>query len=58
MVEPHGLAVIGAGMGGMADFLAHSMVDNSCFVSDLAFVFFLTLGLLQQITRPAEQTSA
>jgi O-antigen ligase len=40
-------------MGGMADFLAHGAVDNSYFVIDLAFVFFLTLGLLSLIARLA-----
>ena len=42
-------------MGGMAAFLAHGMVDNSYFVIDLAFVFFLMLGLLHQINRLTEQ---
>jgi O-antigen ligase len=34
-------------MGGMVDFLAHGLVDASYFVIDLAFVFFLALGVVQ-----------
>jgi O-antigen ligase len=34
-------------MGSMVNFLAHGLVDASYFVIDLAFVFFLTLGLVQ-----------
>ncbi len=33
-------------MGAMADTLAHGLVDHSFFLIDLAFVFFLTLGLV------------
>ena len=33
-------------MASMADFLAHGLVDNSYFLIDLAFVFWLTIGLL------------
>ncbi len=36
-------------MASMADFLAHGLVDNSFFLVDLAFAFFLTLGLVAQI---------
>jgi putative inorganic carbon (HCO3(-)) transporter len=36
-------------MGGMADFLAHGLVDNSYFVVDLAFAFCLSLGLMVQL---------
>lgn len=35
-------------MGGMVNFLAHGLVDASYFVIDLAFAFFLALGLVQQ----------
>jgi len=38
-------------MGSMVDFLAHGMVDASYFVIDLAYVFFLTLGLVQWLAR-------
>ena len=34
-------------MGSMVDFLAHGLVDVSYFVIDLAFAFFLTLGVVQ-----------
>lgn len=34
-------------MGSMVVFLAHGLVDNSYFLVDLAFVFFLTLGIMQ-----------
>jgi O-antigen ligase len=37
-------------MGAMVSFLAHGLVDASYFVIDLAFVFFLTLGLVQWLT--------
>lgn len=50
-------AVVVGLMGGMADFLAHGMVDNSYFVIDLAFVFFLMLGLLHQINRLSEPSA-
>ena len=33
-------------MGGMVDLLAHGLVDNSVFLVDLSFAFFLTLGLM------------
>jgi O-antigen ligase len=36
-------------MGSMAIFLSHGLVDNSYFLVDLAFVFFLTMGLVQGI---------
>lgn len=34
-------------MGSMAVFLSHGLIDNSYFLVDLAFVFFLTAGLVQ-----------
>ncbi|MDY7080593.1 MAG: O-antigen ligase family protein [Chloroflexota bacterium] len=34
-------------MASMVNFLAHGLVDASYFVIDLAFVFFMTLGLVQ-----------
>jgi hypothetical protein len=36
-------------MGSMAAFLAHGMVDAVHFVIDLAFIFFMSLGLVWQI---------
>jgi O-antigen ligase len=38
-------------MGSMVNFLAHGLVDASYFVIDLAYVFFLTLGLVQWLAR-------
>ncbi len=35
----------------MVSFLAHGLVDASYFLIDLAFVFFLTLGLVQWLAR-------
>jgi len=37
-------------MGSMTTFLAHGLVDNSYFLVDLAFTFFLTVGLIQGLT--------
>lgn len=36
-------------MGSMAVFLSHGLIDNSYFLVDLAFVFFLTVGLIQGV---------
>ena len=38
-------------MGSMVSFLAHGMVDASHFLVDLAFVLFLTLGVVQLLAR-------
>ncbi len=38
-------------MGSMVNFLAHGLVDVSYFVIDLAFAFFLTLGMVQWLAR-------
>jgi O-antigen ligase len=38
-------------MGSMVNHLAHGLVDASYFVIDLAFVFFLTLGVVQWLAR-------
>ncbi len=37
-------------MASMVDFLAHGLVDAAYFVVDLAFVFMLTLALVQALT--------
>jgi O-antigen ligase len=44
---PHPL-VLGL-MGSMVVFLAHGLVDNSYFLVDLAFAFFLTVGVVQRL---------
>jgi hypothetical protein len=36
-------------MASMADFLAHGLVDASYFVIDLAYVFFITLAVVQAL---------
>ena len=38
-------------MASMVDFLAHGLVDAAYFVVDLAFVFMLTLALVQQVNK-------
>jgi O-antigen ligase len=38
-------------MGSMVNFLAHGLVDASYFVIDLAFAFFLALGVVQWLAR-------
>ena len=38
-------------MGSMVNFLAHGLVDASYFLIDLAFAFFLTLGVVQWLAR-------
>ncbi len=37
-------------MGSMVNLLAHGLVDNSVFVSDLAYVFMLLLALVNSLT--------
>lgn len=49
-VEPALFAVVVGFMGSMADFLAHGMVDGVHFVIDLAFIFYLSLGLVHQLS--------
>lgn len=44
-------------MGSMANFLAHGLVDASYFLIDLAFVFFLTLGLVQWLAGEGESAA-
>lgn len=41
-------------MASMVDFLAHGLVDASYFVVDLAFVFFITLALVQTLDTPED----
>jgi O-antigen ligase len=38
-------------MGSMAIFLSHGLVDNSYFLVDLAFAFFLIVGVVQRLKR-------
>jgi len=39
-------------MASMVDFLAHGLIDNSFFLVDLAFVFFLSLGMVRRLCLP------
>lgn len=52
--DPTGLyvriAAIALG-GSMVDFLVHGLIDNSYFLIDLAFIFWLTLGLIVTLNR-------
>jgi O-antigen ligase len=40
-------------MGSMVVFLSHGLIDNSYFLVDLAFIFFLTVGMVQRLTEAA-----
>ncbi|MBE7551058.1 MAG: O-antigen ligase family protein [Anaerolineales bacterium] len=42
-------------MGSMVVFLAHGLVDNSYFLVDLAFAFFLTVGIVQRLAEQVVQ---
>jgi O-antigen ligase len=42
-------------MGNMAIVLSHGLVDNSYFLVDLAFAFFLVLGIVQWLSESQEQ---
>ena len=42
-------------MASMIDFLTHGLVDASYFVVDLAFVFMLTLALVQTVDASATE---
>lgn len=42
-------------MGSMAAMIAHGLVDEVHFVIDLAFIFFMTLGLMHQISTSNRQ---
>jgi hypothetical protein len=37
----------------MVVFLSHGLVDNSYFLVDLAFAFFLIVGLIQRMAEKA-----
>ncbi len=48
LASDHWALIIGL-MASMIDFLSHGLVDASYFVVDLAFVFMLTLALVQKV---------
>ena len=41
-------------IGSMVIFLAHGLVDNSYFLVDLAFAFFLIVGIVQRLVEQTE----
>jgi O-antigen ligase len=44
-------------MGSMAAFIAHGLVDEVHFVIDLAFIFYMTLGLMHQMSVEAREAA-
>jgi O-antigen ligase len=44
--------LVAGGLGSLADMLVHGWIDNSYFLVDLAFVFWLTLALTAEARRP------
>ena len=54
--DPLNRALANGLMASMADFLAHGMVDASYFVIDLAYVFFITLAVVQALRTEATAT--
>jgi O-antigen ligase len=46
-----GRAIILGWIASMAAMLAHGLIDNSYFLVDLAFIFFLTLGWIRAASR-------
>jgi hypothetical protein len=44
-------------MGSMVVFLAHGLVDNSYFLVDLAFAFFLSVGIVQRLAEQVVQAT-
>jgi hypothetical protein len=40
-------------MGSMVAFLAHGFVDNSYFLVDMAFIFFLGVGVVAKLSEEA-----
>jgi hypothetical protein len=39
--------MVAGALGAMVDLLVHGLIDNSYFLVDLAFVFWLTLALVE-----------
>ncbi len=54
-VDPGARALAAGLMGSMAAMIAHGMVDEVHFVIDLAYIFFMTLGLMHQLGEGARQ---
>jgi O-antigen ligase len=51
LIDPDRRALAIGLMGSMVSFLAHGLVDASYFVIDLAFAFFLALGVVEWLAR-------
>lgn len=51
--DPAMRALVVGLLGAMAAFLAHGLVDAVHFVIDLAFIYFMSLGLMHQIAHEA-----
>lgn len=49
LTDPAPKALLLGLMGSMVAFLAHGLVDNSYFLVDLAFTFFLTAGIVHRL---------
>jgi len=50
LADPDRGALVLGLMASMVDFLAHGLIDNSYFLMDLAFVFCLTLGVIEGLS--------
>ena len=48
--DPDQRALVLGLMASMVDFLGHGLIDNSYFLVDLAFVFCLTLGVIEGLS--------
>jgi O-antigen ligase len=53
LFKPHFDPLVLGLMGSMVIFLSHGLVDNSYFLVDLAFAFFLIVGLVQRMAEQA-----
>lgn len=58
VVDPGTRALAAGLMGSMAAMIAHGMVDEVHFVIDLAYIFFMTLGLMHQLSEETRQEEA
>jgi len=54
LADPDRRALVLGLMASMVDFLAHGLIDNSYFLVDLAFVFCLTLGVIEGLSYEGE----
>jgi hypothetical protein len=54
-IQQRGWVVAGA-LGAMADILVHGLIDNSYFLVDLAFLFWLILAVVDQQAAKIETT--